>query len=151
MTTTKTDTTITEKEVKLYGVMNMTSIINNERHKHYNNTEKLFSIIERLGNEEALREAYKVVDYSVCVKYEALVGKKTRKTSSLYSKNGEIEYDCYLSIYDKYAGSIKQPKPLCNGYIKYNDKDFDFDKETKKFVYKYDTATLNKKEVKIVK
>ena len=146
MTTTKTDTTITKEEKKLYGVMNMTAVINNERHKYYNNTEKLFSIIERLGDEEALREAYKVVDYSVCVKYEALVGKKTRK-----NKNGEIEYDCYLSVYDKYAGSIKQPKPLCNGYIKYNDKDFDFDKETKKFVYKYDTATLNKKEVKIVK
>jgi hypothetical protein len=146
MTTTKTDTTITKEEVKLYGVMNMTAVINNERHKHHNNTEKLFSIIERLGNEEALREAYKVVDYSVCVKYEALVGKKTRKT-----KNGEIEYDCYLSVYDKYAGSIKQPKALCNGYIKYNDKDFDFDIDTKKFVYKYDTATLNKKEVKIVK
>ena len=146
MTTTKTDTTITKEEKKLYGVMNMTAVINNERHKHHNNTEKLFSIIERLGNEEALREAYKVVDYSVCVNYEALVGKKTRK-----NKNGEIEYDCYLSVYDKYAGSIKQPKPLCNGYIKYNDKDFDFDKETKKFVYKYDTATLNKKEVKIVK
>ena len=146
MNTTKTDTTITEEEVKLYGVMNMTAVINNERHKYYNNTEKLFSIIERLGDEDSLREAYKVVDYSVCVKYEALVGKKTRKT-----KNGEIEYDCYLSIYNKYAGSIKQPKPLCNGYIKYNDEDFDFDKETKKFVYKYDTATLNKKEVKIVK
>jgi hypothetical protein len=146
MTTTKTDTTITKEEVKLYGVMNMTAVINNERHKHHNNTEKLFSIIERLGNEEALREAYKVVDYSVCVKYEALVGKKTRKT-----KNGEIEYDCYLSVYDKYAGSIKQPTPLCNGYIKYNDEDFDFDIDTKKFVYKYDTATLNKKEVKIVK
>jgi hypothetical protein len=146
MNTTKTDTTITDEEVKLYGVMNMTAVINNERHKYYNNTEKLFSIIERLGDEDSLREAYKVVDYSVCVKYEALVGKKTRKT-----KNGEIEYDCYLSIYNKYAGSIKQPKPLCNGYIKYNDEDFDFDKETKKFVYKYDTATLNKKEVKIVK
>ena len=146
MTTTKTDTTITKEEKKLYGVMNMTAVINNERHKYYNNTEKLFSIIERLGDEDSLREAYKVVDYSVCVNYEALVGKKTRK-----NKNGEIEYDCYLSVYDKYAGSIKQPKPLCNGYIKYNDEDFDFDKETKKFVYKYDTATLNKKEVKIVK
>ena len=139
-------TTITKEEIKLYGVMNMTAIINNERHKHYNNTEKLFSIIERIGNEEALREAYKVVDYSVCVKYEALVGKKTRKT-----KKGEIEYECYLSVYDKYAGSIKQPKPLCNGYIKYNDEDFDFDKETKKFVYKYDTTTINNKKVKIVK
>ncbi len=138
-------TTITKEEIKLYGVMNMTAIINNERHKHYNNTEKLFSIIERLGNEEALREAYKVVDYSVCVKYEALVGKKTRKT-----KKGEIEYECYLSAYDKYAGSIKQQKPLCNGYIKYNDEDFDFDKETKKFVYKYDTTTINNKKVKIV-
>jgi hypothetical protein len=139
-------TTITKEEKKLYGVMNMTAVINNERHKHHNNTEKLFSIIERLGNEEALREAYKVVDYSVCVKYEALLGKKTRKT-----KNGEIEYDCYLSVYDKYAGSIRQPKALCNGYIKYNDEDFDFDKETKKFVYKYDTATINNKKVKIVK
>ena len=146
MPTTNNKTNITEEQIKLYGVMNMTAIINNQRNKHHNNTEKLFSIIERLGNEEALREAYKVVDYSVCVNYEALVGKKTRK-----NKNGEIEYDCYLSVYDKYAGSIKQPKPLCNGYIKYNDKDFDFDKETKKFVYKYDTATLNKKEVKIVK
>ena len=146
MTTNVNQTTITKEEIKLYGVMNMTAVMNNERHKHHNNTEKLFSIIERLGNEEALREAYKVVDYSVCVKYEALVGKKTRKT-----KNREIEYDCYLSVYDKYAGSIKQPKPLCNGYIKYNDEDFDFDKETKKFVYKYDIATLNKKQVKIVK
>ena len=134
----------TEEEIKLYGVMNMTAVINNERHKHHNNTEKLFSIIERLGNEEALREAYKVIDYSVCVKYEAF--KKTRKT-----KNGEIEYDCYLSVNDKFAGSIKKPKPLCNGYIKYIDEDFDYDKETKKFVYKYDKATLNKKEVKIVK
>ena len=146
MTTTKTDTTITNEEVKLYGVMNMTAVINNARHKHHNNTQKLFSIIERLGNEEALREAYKVVDYSVCVKYEALIGKKTRKT-----KNGEIEYDCYLSVYDKYAGSIKQPKPLCNGYIKYNDDDFDYDKESKKFVYRYDTAIINEKNVKIVK
>lgn len=146
MTTTINETTITKEEAKLYGVMNMTAVINNERHKHHNNTEKLFSIIDRLGNEEALREAYKVVDYSVCVKYEALVGMKTRKT-----KNGEIEYDCYLSVYDKYAGSIKKPTPLCNGYIKYNDGDFEYDNINKKLVYKYDTAVINKKSVKIVK
>jgi hypothetical protein len=73
MTTTKTDTTITEKEVKLYGVMNMTSIINNERHKHYNNTEKLFSIIERLGNEEALREAYKVVEIQLLINFSGIL------------------------------------------------------------------------------
>jgi hypothetical protein len=146
MPTTNNKTTITEEEIKLYGVMNMTAIINNQRNKHHNNTEKLFSIIERLGNEEALREAYKVVDESVCVKYEALVGKKTRKT-----KNGEIEYECYLSVYGKYAGNIKQSKALCNGYIKYNDEDFDYDKESKKFVYKYDKAIIYNKEVKIVK
>ena len=146
MTTTNAETTTTKDEVKLYGMMNMSAVLNSERHKHHNNTEKLFKIIERLGNEEALREAYKVVEYSVCIKYEALLGKKTRKT-----KNGEIEYDCYLSVYDKYAGSIKKPKPLCNGYIKYNDDDFDYDKVNKTFVYKYDKAILNKKEVKIVK
>ena len=42
--------------------------------------------------------------------------------------------------------------PLCNGYVKYiNDEDFGFDKDTNTFVYKYDTAILNGKEVKLSK
>lgn len=148
MTTTNTETNITKEEVKLYGVMNKTAVINHERHKYNNNTQKLFNIIERLGDEEALREAYKIVEYSVCVKYEALVGKKTKKDK----KTGkDIEYDCYLSVYGKYAGSIKQPKVVCNGYIKYNDEDFEYDKVSKKFVYRYDKAIIYDKEVKIVK
>ena len=58
-----------------------------------------------------------------------------------------------LEIIDNIAPLISDNNylQLCNGYIKYNDEDFDYDKESKKFVYKYDKAIIYNKEVKIVK
>ena len=117
--------------------------------EYHSNMLKLFTIIEKLGDEKALREAYNLVGENIRVKYEALEGTKTKKERPNHWKH--IEYKCYLSVYDKYAGSIKKPKPLCYGYIEYTDEDFDFDKETKKFVYKYDKKIIINKKVKILK
>ena len=132
-----------EKKIK-GGVMNISGRLNYEKKVATNKMEGLFNIITKYGNEEALREAYKLVGQSVSVKYEAIVGTKTRK-------NGE-EYECWLSVWDKYAGKMTADKkpPLCNGYITYvNDEDFDFDKETNTFIYKGDTISINNVEVKL--
>jgi len=130
-----------KEQVVKGGVMNIASKLNYEKKAYMNKTDALFDIIVKYGNEQALREAYKTIEHSVLVKYEAIQGKKT-------NKKGE-EYDCWVSVYDKYAGSIKKPSPLCNGYIKYNDKDFDYDNINKKFVFKYNTAVINGKCVNI--
>jgi hypothetical protein len=135
-----------KEQVVKGGVMNIASKLNYEKQVYMNKTGALFDIIIKYGNEQALREAYKTIGQSVLVKYEAIVGKKT-------NKKGE-EYDCWVSVWDKYAGKMTTHKkpPLCNGYVKYiNDEDFDYDETSKKFVYKYDKATLNNKEVNIVK
>tara|TARA_R110000772_G_scaffold127809_1_gene235127 strand:- start:1051 stop:1503 length:453 start_codon:yes stop_codon:yes gene_type:complete len=126
-----------EKNVK-QGVMNISGRLNYEKKIATNKMGELFNIITKYGNEQALREAYKVVGQSVCVEYEALVGKKTRK-------NGQ-EYECWVSVWDKYAGKMTADKkpPLCNAYVNYvNDEDFDFNKETNTFIYKGDTLTIN--------
>jgi len=136
-----------EKIVK-GGVMNIAGRLNYEKNVYMNKTDALFNIITKYGNEQALREAYKLIGQSVLVKYEALKGTRTRKT-----KNGDVEYDCWISVWDKYAGKIYADKkpPLCNGYIKYiKDEDFDFDKDNNVFIYKYESAILNDKEVKII-
>ena len=142
-------TDITKEEKKVYGIMSMTAVINYERKQNQSKTDLLLDIIERLGDEPVLREAYKAIQHSICVKYEARRGTKLKKDR----KTGEdIEYDCYLSVYNKYAGSIKSKLiPLCNGYIKYNDTDFDYDKVNKKFVYKHESVVLNNFKVKVVK
>lgn len=135
-----------KEQVVKGGVMNIASKLNYERQVYMNTKDALFDIIVKYGNEQALREAYKTIGQFVSIKYEAIVGKKT-------NKKGE-EYDCWVSVWDKYAGKITTNKkpPLCNGYVKYiNDEDFDFDEINRKFVYKYDKATINNKEVNIVK
>lgn len=137
-----------ETKVKA-GVMNISSRLNYEKKIANNKMEGLFDIILKYGNEQALREGYKLIGQGVLVKYKALKGKKTRKT-----KNGEVEYDCWISVWDKYAGKMTSDKtpPLCNGYITYvNDDDFDFDKDNNIFIYKYDTAIINNIEVMLVK
>lgn len=134
-----------EKIVK-GGVMNIASQLNYERKFYMNKTDALFDIIVKYGNEEALREAYKLVGQTVLVKYEAIKGKRT-------NKKGE-EYDCWVTVWDKYAGKMTTDKkpPLCNGYVKYiNDEDFDYDKINKNLIYKYDKATLNNKEVRVIR
>ncbi len=139
---------VEKEEIVKGGVMNTAGRLNMEKKFYENKMEGLFNIITKYGNEQALREAYKLVGQSVLVKYEAIEGKKTRKT-----KNGEIEYDCWVSVWDKYAGKMTTDKKpaICNGYIKYiNDEDFDFDKDKNVFIYKYKSVVLNDKEVKVV-
>jgi molybdopterin converting factor small subunit len=134
-----------EKKIK-GGVMNIAGRLNYEKQFYQNKTQGLFNIITKYGNEEALREAYKLVGQSVLVKYEAIVGTKTRK-------NGE-EYECWNTVWDKYAGKMTADKkpPLCNGYVTYvNDEDFDFNKETNTFIYKGDTVSINNVEVRLSK
>lgn len=134
-----------KEQVVKGGVMNIASKLNYEKQVYMNKTDALFNIIIKYGNEQALREAYKLVGQSVLVKYEAIVGKRT-------NKKGE-EYECWNSVWGKYAGKMNADKkpPLCNGYVKYiNDEDFDFDKDNNVFIYKYESVMLNDKEVKII-
>lgn len=135
---------VKKEQIVKGGVMNIAGRLNYEKQFYMNKTDVLFNIIVKYGNEQALREAYKTVGQSVLVKYEAIVGKRT-------NKKGE-EYDCWASVWGKYAGKITNKPPLCNGYVKYiNDEDFDYDKDKNVFIYKYESIILNNKQVKINK
>jgi hypothetical protein len=61
-----------KEQVVKGGVMNIASKLNYEKQVYMNKTDALFNIIIKYGNEQALREAYKLVGQSVLVKYEAL-------------------------------------------------------------------------------
>ena len=82
---------IEEEQIVKGGAMNIAGRLNYEKKVATNKMEGLFNIITKYGNEEALREAYKLINQQVLVNYKAIEGTRTRK-------NGE-EYKCWNSVW----------------------------------------------------
>ena len=135
---------VEKEQIVKAGVMNIAGSYYSRKKEAENTMQKLFNIIVKHGSEEALREAYKATSHKVVVKYFSEKGEVVRKNK----KGEEYTLSCYVSAWGKYAGSIynKFYPPVCNAYVPYvNDEDFEFDKETNKFLWVHDSVMVNGK------